>query len=70
MLAPKIKAQAAIWPFRPEGQPASVQTREPEPVNIPTALAENKRAWCGSRAMGEPRAIALAWVFHLVGDIL
>jgi hypothetical protein len=22
------------WPFKPEGQPASVQIREPEPVNI------------------------------------
>jgi hypothetical protein len=30
------------WPFKPEGQPASVQTREPEPVNILTALAENE----------------------------
>jgi hypothetical protein len=30
------------WPFKPEGQPASVQIREPEPVNILTALAENE----------------------------
>ena len=22
------------WPFKPDGQPATVQTREPEPVNI------------------------------------
>jgi hypothetical protein len=22
------------WPFKPEGQPATVETREPEPVNI------------------------------------
>jgi hypothetical protein len=27
-------------PFKPEGQPATVQVREPEPVNILTALAE------------------------------
>jgi S1/P1 Nuclease len=32
------------WPFKPEGQPATVQTRDPEPVNILTALAENE-AW-------------------------
>ena len=32
------------WPFKPDGQPASVQTREPEPVNILTALVET-RAW-------------------------
>jgi len=30
------------WPFKPEGQPAGVQIREPEPVNILTALAENE----------------------------
>jgi hypothetical protein len=29
-------------PFKPEGQPASVQIRDPEPVNILTALAENE----------------------------
>jgi S1/P1 Nuclease len=30
------------WPSKPEGQPASVQIREAESVNILTALAENK----------------------------
>jgi S1/P1 Nuclease len=29
------------WPFKPEGQPVSAQTREPESVNILTAMAEN-----------------------------
>ena len=33
------------WPFKPEGQPASVQIRKPEPVNILTALAENEKVW-------------------------
>jgi S1/P1 Nuclease len=55
-------------PFKPEGQPANVQAREPEPVNILTAMAENE-----SRARNENdperKAIALAWLFHLVGDI-
>ena len=31
------------WPFKPEGQPATVETREPEPVNILTAMVENER---------------------------
>src|SRR5262249_47960863 len=31
------------WPFKPDGQPASLQTREPEAVNILTAMAENQR---------------------------
>src|SRR5262245_46972007 len=31
------------WPFKPEGQPVNVEIKEPEPVNILTALAENER---------------------------
>jgi S1/P1 Nuclease len=56
------------WPFKPEGQPASVQIREPEPVNILTALAENERT-VKNDSDPERRAIALAWLFHLVGDV-
>jgi hypothetical protein len=56
------------WSFKPEGQPASVQTRDPEPVNILTALAENERLVRKDND-GERKAIALAWLFHLVGDI-
>jgi hypothetical protein len=55
-------------PFKPEGQPASVQTREPEPVNILTAMAENERV-VKNENDPERRAVALAWLFHLVGDI-
>jgi S1/P1 Nuclease len=56
------------FPFKPEGQPASVQTREPEPVNILTALAENQRI-VTNQTDPERKAIALAWLFHLVGDV-
>src|SRR5262249_33679448 len=31
------------FPFKPKGQPDSVQTREPELVNILTAMADNQR---------------------------
>ena len=55
-------------PFKPEGQPANVQVRNPEPVNILTALAENESV-VNSEHDPERRAIALAWLFHLVGDI-
>jgi hypothetical protein len=56
------------WPFKPEGQPASVQIKEPDPVNIVTALAENEHM---VRKETDPKqkAIALAWLFHPVGDI-
>ena len=56
------------WPFKPEGQPASVQAREPEPANILTALAENEDV-VKKDSDPERKAIALAWLFHLVGDI-
>jgi hypothetical protein len=55
-------------PFKPEGQPASVETREPEPVNILTALAENEKV-VKNENDPERKAIALAWLFHLVGDV-
>src|SRR5262249_5150015 len=56
------------WPFKPEGQPASVQTREPESVNILTAMVENQRIVVNENDAGR-KAIALAWLFHLVVDI-
>ena len=31
------------WPFKPDGQPPTVQIREPEQVNILSAMAENER---------------------------
>jgi S1/P1 Nuclease len=57
------------WPFKPDGQPASVQTKDSEPVNILTALAENESVVRNGSNDPERRAIALAWLFHLVGDI-
>ena len=55
-------------PFKPDGQPADVQMREPEPVNILTALAENENV-VKNENDSERKAIALTWLFHLVGDI-
>ena len=47
-------------PFKPEGQPASVQTRDPEPVNILTAMTENENV-VKYESDAERKAIALAW---------
>jgi S1/P1 Nuclease len=55
-------------PFKPEGQPDSVQIREPETVNILTAMAENESV-VKNENDPERKAIALAWLFHLVGDV-
>ena len=45
-----------------------MQIREPEPVNILTAMAENESI-VKNESDAERKAIALAWLFHLVGDI-
>jgi hypothetical protein len=45
-----------------------VQIREPEPANILTALAQNESVVKNEKEI-ERKAIALAWLFHLVGDI-
>ena len=45
-----------------------MQISEPEPVNILTAMAENESV-VKNESDRERRAIALAWLFHLVGDI-
>ena len=54
-------------PFKPEGQPLSVQTREPEPVNILTAMAENESV-VKNQNDAERRAIALAWLEEIGMD--
>jgi hypothetical protein len=56
------------WPFKPASEPVSVQTHPPQPVNILSAFAENERL-VRSGAEPEKRAIAIAWLFHLVGDV-
>jgi hypothetical protein len=56
------------WPFKPNGEPSSIKVKQPEAVNILTAIKENKRI---TRESIDPerRAIALVWLFHLIGDI-
>jgi hypothetical protein len=45
-----------------------VQIRDPDPVNILTAMAENETV-VKKESDPERKAIAFAWLFHLVGDI-
>jgi hypothetical protein len=56
------------FPFKPEGEPASIQAMQPPHDNILTAIVENERVALNG---GEPerRAIALTWLFHLIGDV-
>ena len=56
------------FPFKPEGEPASIQAMEPPQENILTAIAENTRIL---ETGSDParRGAALTWLFHLVGDV-
>jgi hypothetical protein len=56
------------WPFKTEGEPESVRPLPPQPDNILTAFAENERV-LRNRVPDDKRGVALAWLFHLVGDI-
>lgn len=56
------------YPFKPKGQPESVQPKPPQAVNILTALVENERI-ANNDTEPARKAIALTWLFHLVGDI-
>ena len=56
------------FPFKPEGEPASIHTIPPPQENILTGIAVNERI---VRSGSDPtkRGIALSWLFHLIGDI-
>src|SRR5438093_1509023 len=54
--------------LKPRSQPPAVQNRGTEQVNILTAVADNGGA-VKNENDAERKAIAIAWLFHLVGDI-
>ena len=55
------------FPFKPEGEPVSIQVVEPPPENILSAIAENQRI-VQSGSDSTKRGIALSWL-HLIGDV-
>jgi hypothetical protein len=55
-------------PYKPEGQPATVLTADPLPENILRAYRVNLEL-LQSTAPESTKAVALCWVFHLVGDV-
>jgi S1/P1 Nuclease len=68
----KIQRQAKWhyinFPFKPSGEPEDITPQPPDPDNILSALAENERI-LKSQVSVDKRSIALAWIFHLVGDV-
>jgi len=55
------------FPFKPEGEPVSIQVVVPPPENILSAIAENQRI-VQSGSDSTKRGIALSWL-HLIGDV-
>jgi hypothetical protein len=55
------------FPYKPAGQPGSVQTAEPLPENVLSAYQANLDIVRG--AVPGARAVALCWIFHLIGDV-
>ena len=55
------------FPYVPPGQPAA-DVPAPAEANILTAIASNAQVVKGNASDGD-RAVALCWMFHLVGDI-
>jgi S1/P1 Nuclease len=55
-------------PFKPEGQPESVHSMPPDHDNILRAYVLNLDKVKDQREDPEERAVAMCWVFHLIGD--
>jgi S1/P1 nuclease len=55
-------------PYKPEGQPASIQPIDPPPENILEAYQSNLDI-VQSTALESSKAVALCWIFHLIGDV-
>ena len=57
------------FPFKPAGQPSSVHTQDPEPINLLNAFPRHLQVLGDPHATPEARAFALSFLFHLVGDV-
>jgi S1/P1 Nuclease len=56
------------YPYKPPGQPASVRAPAPEAENMVAAFQNNVQI-VQSAAPDDQKAVALCWIFHLLGDV-
>jgi hypothetical protein len=56
------------FPYKPDSEPASIVPPEPDPENILAAFQDNFKILNGDVDESK-KAIALCWIFHLVGDV-
>lgn len=55
-------------PYKPDGQPDDVQTAPPDEISIFRGYEANL-ARLGTTTPDTDRAVALCWIFHLIGDV-
>jgi len=55
------------YPYRPPGQPSSVPAPPPDKDNMIAAFQRNV-AMVQSAALDAEKAVAMCWIFHLIGD--
>jgi len=55
------------YPYKPPGQPATVLAPAPEAENMVAAFQNNAQIVQGA-APDDQKAVALCWIFHLMGD--
>src|SRR5437868_229483 len=55
------------YPYKPSGQPASVLAPAPEAENMVAAFQNNVQI-VQSAGPDDQKAVALCWIFHLMGD--
>lgn len=57
------------YAFKPDGQPDSVITKDPLDVNIETTFEAKLKIVQDANSSPLEKAMALAWIFHVVGDV-
>ncbi len=57
------------FPFKPDDQPDSVKVAEPREPNAQTAFRLNVDVLEQKKSTPAEKAVALCWVFHLLGDV-
>jgi len=56
-------------PYTPEGQPATIKPLPPADINILWAFDTNLALMRSKESTTADKAVALCWLFHLVGDV-
>jgi hypothetical protein len=63
------KCHFTNFPFKSANQPASVVTQPPDQQNIVSAFRQKVSVLRSATASQPQKAMALAWIFHLIGDV-